>query len=65
MRPKAMGKFVVLSSEGLSESQNRAIAGNKKPVRTPISMAAKIQTVRYLSRNLRRGEDGIFFILNL
>jgi hypothetical protein len=28
-------------------------------------MAAKIQIVRYLSRNLRRGEDGIFFILNL
>lgn len=45
----AIGIFVVLSGEDLSESQNFAIAGKKYPLNTPRNIARKIQRVRYLS----------------
>jgi len=47
--------FVVLSGEAFSESQKEAIAGKKYPEKTPISIARKIQSVRYLSRILSLG----------
>jgi len=56
----AMGMLVVLSVDAFIESQNSAIAGKKYPEKTPINMARKIHRVRYLSKNLRRGFDGIF-----
>jgi hypothetical protein len=50
-----MGIFVVLSGEDFKESQNVAIAGKKNPEKTPINIARKIQSVRYLSRNFNLG----------
>ena len=54
IRPIAIGIFVVLSGDDFSESQNVAIPGKKNPEKTPINIARKIQSVRYLSKNLSR-----------
>jgi len=59
IRPIAIGILVVLSGEDFNDSQNFAIDGNKYPDITPMNMARNIQSVRYLSRNLRRELDGI------
>jgi len=48
IRPIAIGILVVPE---LMEFQKSATDGEKYPQRTPISMARKIQRVRYLSRN--------------
>jgi hypothetical protein len=50
-----MGILVVLSGEDFNESQNVAIDGKKNPENTPINIARKIQSVRYLSRNFNLG----------
>jgi hypothetical protein len=54
----AIGIFVILSGEDFRESQKEAIPGKKYPDKTPVSIARKIHSVRYLSRILSRGFIG-------
>lgn len=59
--PTVMGILVVLSGEDFNDSQKSAIAGKKNPEKTPMNIARKIQSVRYLSRNFNLGFiKGIF-----
>jgi len=59
--PIAIGMLVVLSGDDFIESQNWAIEGNRYPENTPINIARKIHNVRNLSRNFKRGFDGISY----
>jgi hypothetical protein len=61
----AIGILVVLSGEDFSESQKEAMDGKKYPENTPRNMARKIHRVRYLSKNLSRGVEGIVLIRGL
>jgi len=51
----AIGMLVVLSGDDFKDSQNVAIEGKKNPEKTPINIARKIQSVKYLSRNFSLG----------
>ena len=53
--PTAIGIFVVLAGDDLSESQNVAIEGKKYPEKTPMNIARNIHNVRYRSKNLSLG----------
>jgi hypothetical protein len=46
---------VVLSGEAFNDSQKVAITGKKYPEKTPINIARKIQSVKYLSKNFSLG----------